>query len=123
LVEQLRRPFADYEFGRIVQFITGSNPWEIPREEWDAPGKETCLALVYQGDRAVRRIREQLGSTDPSKAALTTVRKEFGQDVMVNAAHASDSCENAAREIAIVDMQSNDLAALLARHDEQGSAR
>ena len=123
LVEELRRPFADYEFGRIVQFITGSNPWEIPREEWDAPGKETCLALVYQGDRAVRRIREQLGSTDPSKAALTTVRKEFGQDVMVNAAHASDSCENAAREIAIVDMQSNDLAALLARHDEQGSAR
>jgi nucleoside diphosphate kinase len=119
LVEELRRPFADCEFGKIVQFMTGRNPWETPRDKWDEPSRETCLALVYQGHCAVSKIREQLGSTDPSKAAPTTVRKEFGQDIMVNTAHASDSRENAEREIAIVDMPRNDLPELLAQHDRQ----
>jgi nucleoside diphosphate kinase len=117
LVQELRKPYADHEFGKIVQFMTGKNPWETPRDQWDNEGTSTCLALVYQGDLAVSRIREQLGSTDPSKAALTTVRKEFGRDVMVNTAHASDSRENAEREIGIVSMERNDLPAIVAAAD------
>ena len=42
------------------------------------------------------------GATDPNKAQTGSVRREFGLDVMVNAAHASDSVENAEREIGIV---------------------
>jgi nucleoside diphosphate kinase len=114
--ESLRIRNADHEFGRIVTFITGRSPWEIPEEQWSEPGSETCLALVYQGTDAITRIREQLGSTDPSKAAPATVRKEFGTDVMVNTAHASDSLENAKREIDILNLESNDLPALVA-HD------
>jgi nucleoside diphosphate kinase len=111
--ENLRIRNADHEFGRIVKFITGLNPWETPRNEWTTPGKETCIALVYQGTDAIAKIREQLGSTDPSKAAPATVRKEFGTDVMVNTAHASDSPENAEREIGILSLATNDLPELV----------
>ena len=42
---------------------------------------------------------------DPSKAKPGSVRREFGSDVMVNAAHASDSSENARREMRIVRVE------------------
>ena len=67
-----------------------------------AEGKVRCLALVYAGDNAVEKIRGILGPTDPSKAEPGSVRKEFGTNIMVNAAHASDSLENAKREIGII---------------------
>ncbi|MCX7002526.1 MAG: nucleoside-diphosphate kinase [bacterium] len=114
LAQELKTANADHEFGKIVQFMTGRNPWQTPQADWPAPGSETCLALVYQGVDAVNKIREQLGSTDPRKAAPATVRKEFGRDVMVNTAHASDSAQNAAREIRIIDLAANDLPALVA---------
>ncbi len=107
--ESLRVKYADNEFGKIVKFITGCDPWQTPTEEWAAAHKETCIALVYQGRNAIAKIRDQLGSTDPSKAAPATVRKEFGTDVMINTAHASDSIENASREIKILDLAQNDL--------------
>jgi len=37
------------------------------------------------------------------------VRREFGQDIMVNAAHASDSPENAQREMKIVKVEKDDI--------------
>jgi len=43
-----------------------------------------------------------LGPTDPSKAPPGSIRREFGSTIMVNAAHASDSLENARREMGIV---------------------
>jgi nucleoside diphosphate kinase len=72
------------------------------------PGTEKCIALIYEGTEAVRKIREVLGPTDPSKAPPGSIRREFGQSIMVNAAHASDSAENAQREIAIIDPGEND---------------
>ncbi len=56
---------------------------------------------------AVRKIRDVLGPTDPSKAPPGSIRREFGQTIMVNAAHASDSEESAKREIAIVNVGEN----------------
>jgi nucleoside diphosphate kinase len=56
---------------------------------------------------AVRKIRDILGPTDPSKAPPGSIRREFGQTIMVNAAHASDSPENAEREIRIVNVAEN----------------
>ena len=107
--EQLKVKNADNEFGKIVSFMTGCDPWKTPENEWPSASKETCLALVYQGENAIEKIRNQLGSTDPNKAAPTTVRKEFGRDVMVNTAHASDSPENAEREMGILKIAENDL--------------
>ncbi len=116
IAQELKTPNADHEFGKIVQFMTGLNPWQTPPSAWAKPGLETCLAIVYEGEGAVEKIRAQLGSTDPSKAAPTTVRKEFGRDVMVNTAHASDSPDNAVREVGILDIASNDLKELVARY-------
>ena len=59
---------------------------------------------MYEGEDAVGKIRDVLGPTDPTKAPDGTVRREFGSDVMVNTAHASDSPENARREMRILGM-------------------
>jgi nucleoside diphosphate kinase len=93
----------------IVQFMSGLRPGDCPPDQRDLPGKEKCIALVYQGVDAVRKIREVLGPTDPSKAPPGSIRREFGQTIMVNAAHASDSPENAAREMEIVKIKENNL--------------
>jgi nucleoside diphosphate kinase len=55
----------------------------------------------------VSKIRDVLGPTDPSKAPPGSIRREFGQTIMVNAAHASDSEENSKREIGIVNVGEN----------------
>jgi nucleoside diphosphate kinase len=60
--------------------------------------------VVYEGIDAVRKIRDLLGATDPSKARPGSVRREFGTSIMVNAAHASDSVENARREMKIIEV-------------------
>jgi nucleoside-diphosphate kinase len=57
------------------------------------------VAAVFEGDNAVERIRTLMGATDPSKAAPGTIRKDYGLDVQRNSTHASDSPENAAKEI------------------------
>ena len=61
-----------------------------------------CIRDSYEGVGAVRKIRDILGPTDPSKAPPGSIRREFGSNITVNAAHASDSVENAQREFAIV---------------------
>ena len=97
----------------IVEFMSGGRPSATSDEQRDAPGTEKCIALVYQGEDAVRKIRDVLGPTDPSKAPPGSIRKEFGQTIMVNAAHASDSAENAKREMGIVQVDENNLKPLI----------
>jgi nucleoside diphosphate kinase len=97
----------------IVQFMAGARPSDTLPEKRDAPGTEKCIALVYQGEDAVRKIRDVLGPTDPAKAPPGSIRKEFGQTIMINAAHASDSVENAKREMGIVCPEENNFKALI----------
>jgi nucleoside diphosphate kinase len=97
----------------IVKFMAGLAPSECPAERRNDPGTEKCIALVYQGVDAVRKIREVLGPTDPSKAPPGSIRREFGETIMVNAAHASDSPENARREMEIVQVSENNLRPLI----------
>ena len=97
----------------VVAFMSGGRPSEISADQKDAPGSEKCIAIVYQGEDAVRKIREVLGPTDPSKAPPGSIRKEFGQSIMVNAAHASDSAENAQREMRIIKVDENNFKPLI----------
>ena len=99
--------FGDNQFENIVKFMSGDAPSEISQDKWSQPGKEKCIALVYEGPDAVKKIRDVLGPTDPSKAPPGSIRKEFGQTIMVNAAHASDSEESAQREFKIVNVGEN----------------
>jgi nucleoside diphosphate kinase len=98
---------------QIVKFMAGLKPSDCPADRRTEPGSEKCIALCYQGIDAVRKIREVLGPTDPSKAPPGTIRREFGQTIMVNAAHASDSAENAEREMGIVQIKENNLKPLI----------
>jgi len=73
------RPF----FRSLVTFMTSG------------PG----LALALERDNAVAQLREVIGATDPAEAKPGTVRKLYAQSKERNAIHASDSPENAAREV------------------------
>jgi nucleoside diphosphate kinase len=98
---------------QIVKFMAGLKPSECHPDKRHLPGTEKCIAICYQGIDAVRKIREVLGPTDPSKAPPGTIRREFGSTIMVNAAHASDSPENAQREMGIVQIKENNLKPLI----------
>ena len=97
----------------IVEFMSGGRPSAVSAEQRNEPGSEKIVALVYQGIDAVKKIRDVLGPTDPSKAPPGSIRKEFGQNIMVNAAHASDSADNAKREMGIVQVDENNLKPLI----------
>ena len=59
------------------------------------------VVMVVEGDRAISRIRELNGATDPAKAVKGTIRGDFASSITENIIHASDSPENAEREISI----------------------
>jgi nucleoside diphosphate kinase len=100
----------------IIQFMAGTRPSECAPERHALPGNQKCVALVYQGVDAVFKIREVLGPTDPAKAPSGTIRREFGETIMINAAHASDSAENAKREMDIIRVTENNLRPLIHAH-------
>ena len=105
--------FAEQQFSQIVKFMTGRRPEDCSGPAKAQPGLEKILAVVYEGPDAVAKIRSVLGPTDPRKAPPGTIRRELGQDIMVNAAHASDSAENAQREMKIIGARNNDLRPLV----------
>jgi nucleoside diphosphate kinase len=97
----------------IIRFMAGRRPSECPPELREQPGTEKCIALVYEGTDAVRKIREVLGPTDPSKAPPGSIRREFGESMMINAAHASDSPDNARKEMQILAIGGNSFRAVI----------
>jgi len=70
------------------------------------------VAMVLEGVECVEVVRKMVGATDPSKAAPGTIRGDYthmsityANDKVIavrNVVHASDSLENAKREIKIV---------------------
>ena len=104
---------GDQQFNNIVRFMTGHAPSETKGSDRTEPGTEKCIILIYEGIDAVRKIREVLGPTDPAKAPPGSIRREFGSTIMVNAAHASDSAENARREMGIVKVRENNFKSLI----------
>jgi nucleoside diphosphate kinase len=105
--------FGDNQFDNIVKFMSGHSPGECDPETAKQPGTEKCIALIYEGVEAIGKIRDVLGPTDPSKAPPGSIRREFGSTIMVNAAHASDSVENAQREMKIVNVGENNFRAVV----------
>ena len=79
-------------FESVLKYIQGD--FHTPR----------VLALVYQGEEAIKKIREIAGSTNPEDADPISIRGKYGRinsktGVFENVIHASDSEENAKREI------------------------
>lgn len=73
------RPF----FGELVSFVT-SGP---------------VIVMALEKDNAVKAWRDLMGATDSRKADKGTIRNLFGTDIGKNAAHGSDSVENAKIEL------------------------
>jgi nucleoside-diphosphate kinase len=58
-----------------------------------------CLPMALEREDAVAALRTVIGATDPAEAAPGTIRKLYAESKGKNAIHASDSDENAAREV------------------------
>lgn len=74
------RPF----YAALVQFMTSG----------------AVVPMVLEREDAVSHLREFIGTTDSAQAAPGTIRSDFGTDLQRNAVHASDSPQNALREVA-----------------------
>jgi len=57
------------------------------------------VALVLEGEGAIKRWRDLMGDTDSQKASAGTLRADFGTDIERNATHGSDAPETARLEI------------------------
>jgi nucleoside-diphosphate kinase len=58
------------------------------------------IALALEGEDVIAKVRDLLGPTNSKAAAPGTIRGDFGEDMMVNVCHASDSTEAASAELA-----------------------
>ena len=113
LTQSFGDTYSEEQFERIVEFMAGIKTYERPKEEWEEPGLVKSMILVYEGKDAIGKIRTILGATDPTKAAAGTIRREFGSNICINAAHASDSVESAVREMGILVLEKNHLGGVL----------
>jgi nucleoside-diphosphate kinase len=58
-----------------------------------------CITLVLEREDAIPKLREIMGATDPAKAAVGTIRKDFASSIEANSIHGSDGPETARFEI------------------------
>lgn len=72
------RPF----FGELVEFMS----------------RGPIVAAILEKENAVADFRTLIGATNPANAAPGTIRAKYAKSVGENAAHGSDSDENAAIE-------------------------
>ena len=59
------------------------------------------MAMVWEGPNAVAAVRQTMGSTRPTEAAPGSLRHDFALEVGRNLTHASDTPENAEKEVAL----------------------
>jgi len=57
------------------------------------------VAMVLEGNNVIDMVRAMTGATDPQKAAMGTIRGDFGQFIGRNIIHASDGKDTAQFEI------------------------
>lgn len=57
------------------------------------------VVMVLEGNDAIAKNRELMGSTNPKEAKAGTIRADFAESIDANAVHGSDSKDNAAIEV------------------------
>jgi nucleoside-diphosphate kinase len=81
--------YAEHEgkpfYGELVSFIT-SGP---------------LVAMVLEGQDAIRAARQVIGATNPLEATTGSIRGDFAIEVGQNMVHGSDSPESGQREAAL----------------------
>jgi len=84
------------EGGRFYQ-VHKSKPFYQELVDYISSGR--IVVVLLKREKAVEKLRELIGATDPKKAEKGTIRYDFGLDICHNSVHASDSIENAKVEI------------------------
>jgi nucleoside-diphosphate kinase len=84
-----KQHYAEHEgkpfFGELVEFIT-SGP---------------IVAMVLEGEEAIRAARQVIGATNPLEAAPGSIRGDYAIAVGQNMVHGSDAPESGRREAAL----------------------
>jgi len=78
-IEHKGKPFFD----ALIEFMTSGE----------------IQVQVLEGEDAIMRYRDLMGSTNPQEAKEGTLRRYFAESIDANAVHGSDSLESAVREI------------------------
>jgi len=81
-------------YEELIKYLTGKLHFHTNR----------VLALVYEGENAINVIREHVGDKNPELAHPNSIRGKYGRvnsqtGVFENVVHASDTIEEAEREI------------------------
>lgn len=81
-------------YDELINYITGNLTYHTNR----------IIALVYEGEDAIEKVRELVGNKNPEAADPKTIRGKYGRvhsqtGVFENVVHASDTIEEAEREI------------------------
>lgn len=89
--EHKGKPF----FEKLVKHLSG-----------ELHGNENVIAIVYEGENAIQKIRDAAGKTHPQEADPKSIRGKYGRvhsetDCFENVIHASDSPESAEKEISL----------------------
>jgi nucleoside-diphosphate kinase len=87
--EMAKAHYAEHDgkpfFGELVEFIT-SGP---------------LVAMVLEGEEAIKAARQVIGATNPLEATTGSIRGDFAVAVGQNMVHGSDSVESGRREAAL----------------------
>jgi nucleoside-diphosphate kinase len=80
-------------FQKLIKHLTG-----------EFHNNEPVMALVYQGENAISKVRALAGLTNPDESDFKTLRRKYGgvhsiTNCFENVIHASDSQESADKEI------------------------
>ena len=94
LAELLKDANARAEFNELIRYMSGEDP-ETGRT-LEEGGETLCMALLYSGKNGLKVIRKR----------LKELREIYGQNVLLNRAHASDPEEDPVREMEILGMPS-----------------
>ena len=73
-------------FERLIKFMT-SGP---------------IVEIILEHENCIEYVRKIIGNTDPKKSEAGSIRSRFGSSVTENAVHASDSLENAGKELSLI---------------------
>jgi nucleoside-diphosphate kinase len=88
-IEHKGKPF----FEHLIQHITGVLHCD-----------ENVIAIVYEGENAIQKIRDAVGKSNPDESSPSSIRGKYGKihsktNCFETVIHASDSIQSAEREI------------------------
>ena len=109
----VKRDFAEKHYCRLKQEQIAKHGAEKGNQIFEGTIKylmgefhnsNRVMALVYEGEDAISKIRAIAGATNPEKAEHTTIRGKYGRinsvtGVFENVMHASENLTEAEREI------------------------